>query len=225
MLSSGALKGLATGGNGPHRVRVVSHNTLIHRFVRSGVRPLVHTPVAPNHLTTLRLLTGLSAGAILAVGTPAALAWGAGLFVLSMLLDRADGELARLSGKRSAFGHKYDLVADGLCNALVFIGLGVGLSDGPLEWRAIPMGVLAGLSVAAILFLVLHIEALQGERAAELGGAAGFDPDDGILFVPILIWFGLERELLAVAAVAAPAFAMFFYWKLLRKSARTGAAS
>ena len=203
----------------------MSHNTLIHRFVRFGVRPLVHTTVAPNHLTTLRLLTGLSASAILAVGTPTALAWGAGVFVLSMLLDRADGELARQAGKRSAFGHKYDLVADGLCNSLVFVGLGVGLSGGSLEWRAIPMGVLAGLAVAAILFLVLHLEALQGERAAELGGAAGFDPDDGILVVPTLIWFELAEELLTAAAVGAPAFAVFFYWKLLRIRARTGAAS
>ena len=203
----------------------MSHNTWGHRFVRFGVRPLVHTTVAPNHLTTLRLLTGLSASAILAVGTPTALAWGAGVFVLSMLLDRADGELARLSGKRSAFGHKYDLVADGLCNALVFVGLGIGLSGGSLAWRAIPMGVLAGLAVAAILFLVLHLEALQGERAAELGGVAGFDPDDGILAVPILIWLELAEELLAVAAVGAPVFAMFFYWKLLRIRARTGAAN
>ncbi|MGH8715773.1 MAG: CDP-alcohol phosphatidyltransferase family protein, partial [Burkholderiales bacterium] len=149
----------------------MSHNTWIHRFVRVGVRPLVHTPVAPNHLTTLRLLTGLGASAMFAVGGPAALAWGAGVFVLSVLLDRADGELARQSGKRSAFGHKYDLVTDGLCNALVFIGLGIGLSGGsPLEWRAIPMGVLAGLAVAAILFLTLRLEALRGERAAELGG-------------------------------------------------------
>ena len=203
----------------------MSHNTLIHRFVRFGVRPLVHTTVAPNHLTTLRLLTGLGASAMLAVGSPAALAWGGGVFVLSMLLDRADGELARLSGKRSAFGHKYDLVADGLCNSLVFVGLGVGLSGGSLAWRAIPMGVLAGLAVAAILFLVLHLEALQGERAAELGGAAGFDPDDGILVVPTLIWFELAEELLTAAAVGAPAFAVFFYWKLLRIRARTGAAS
>lgn len=204
----------------------MSHNTWIHRFVRVGVRPLVHTPVAPNHLTTLRLLTGLGASALFAVGGPAALAWGAGVFVLSMLLDRADGELARQSGKRSAFGHKYDLVTDGLCNALVFIGLGIGLSGGSLlEWRAIPMGVLAGLAVAAILFLTLRLEALRGARAAELGGAVGFDPDDGILAVPILIWLGLAEELLAAAAVGAPAFAAFFYWKLLRSRARTGAAS
>jgi hypothetical protein len=87
------------------------------------------------------------------------------------------------------------------------------------------MGMLAGLAVAAILFLVLRLEALQGERAAELGGAAGFDPDDGIIAVPTLIWFNLAEELLSVAAVGAPVFAVFFYWKLLHNRARTGAAS
>jgi len=43
--------------------------------------------------------------------------------------------------------------------------------------------------------------------------------------VPILIWFGLAEELLVAAAVGAPAFAVFFYWKLLRTRSRTGAAS
>ena len=68
-------------------------------------------------------------------------------------------------------------------------------------------------------------KALRGERAAELGGAVGFDPDDGILAVPILIWLELAEELLVAAAVGAPAFAVFFYWKLLRSRARTGAVS
>lgn len=202
----------------------MSHNTWIHRVARFGVRPLVDTPVTPNHLTTLRLVTGLGASAMFAAGTPGALAWGAGVFVLSMFLDRADGALARLSGKKSAFGHKYDLVSDSLCNMLAFVGLGVGVCSGALGWWAIPMGVLAGMAIAAILLLTLRLEALEGERAAELRGAAGFDPDDGILAVPILIWVGLAEELLLAATVGAPAFTVF-YWKLLRERARPSATS
>ena len=39
----------------------MSHNTWIHRGVRILVRPLAKTPVTPNQITTLRLLTGIGA--------------------------------------------------------------------------------------------------------------------------------------------------------------------
>ena len=96
----------------------MSHNTWIHRIARVGVRPLVGTPVTPNHLTTLRLVTGLAAAGAFATGIPEWRAWGGVIFVVSMFLDRADGELARLGGKTSPWGHKFDLVSDAVCNAL-----------------------------------------------------------------------------------------------------------
>jgi archaetidylinositol phosphate synthase len=196
----------------------MSHNTWIHRLVRLGVRPLAVTPVAPNHLTTLRLLTGLGASALFAVGGAAALVWGTGLFVLSMLLDRADGELARLSGKKSAFGHEYDLVADGVCNSLAFVGLGFGLRTGTLGPWAVPMGVLAGLAIAVTFYLLWRWETVTGEDTAPLSGAAGFDPDDALLLVPLLLWLGFAEYLLVAAAIAAPAFAVGFYWIFLRNA-------
>ncbi|MCH8834893.1 MAG: CDP-alcohol phosphatidyltransferase family protein, partial [Proteobacteria bacterium] len=66
-----------------------------------AVRPLVGTAVTPNHLTTLRLATGLAAAGALAVGTSPWQHVGAAIFVVSLVLDRADGELARLAGKTS----------------------------------------------------------------------------------------------------------------------------
>jgi archaetidylinositol phosphate synthase len=191
----------------------ISHNTWIHRLARVGVRPLVNTAVTPNQLTTLRLLAGLAAAGTLAVGSPPLQHVGAGIFVLSMVLDRADGELARLSGKTSPWGHTYDLIADSLCDALVFVGLGIGLRGSDLGGWAIPMGLLAGVAVASIFYLVMRIERTKGARAAELQGAGGFDPDDGILAVPILIWLGLSVQLLWLAAVCAPVFALFFLWR------------
>ncbi|MCB2101079.1 MAG: CDP-alcohol phosphatidyltransferase family protein [Rhodobacterales bacterium] len=189
----------------------MSHNTWIHRAARAViVKPLVNTPVTPNHLTTLRLAAGLAATACLAVGQPVWSAWGAGIFVLSMLLDRADGDLARLTGKTSPWGHTYDLFADATCNALVFVGLGFGLRHGAYGLWAIPMGVLAGAAVGSILMMVIRIEAQEGARAAELGGAAGFDPDDAMLFIPIAIWLGWSEGLLTAAAIGAPAFALLF---------------
>lgn len=191
----------------------MSHNTLIHRVARVLIKPLLNSPVTPNHVTTVRLCVGLCAAAALAVGEPYWRNLGAGLFVISMVLDRADGDLARQTGKGTPFGHKYDLVADSLCNTLLFIGLGVGLRESAFGLWAIPMGGAAGLSVAAILWLVMRAEAREGARAAELGRGGAFDPDDAILAVPVAIWLGWSVPLLSVAAIGATSFAVFFFWR------------
>lgn len=138
------------------------------------------------------------------------------MFVLSVLLDRADGELARLSGRFSAFGHKLDLVSDTLVNAAIFIGAGIAARHGVLGDWAIPLGALAGLAVATVLVIVMRLEEIKGPRAAELRGNAGFDPDDAILFVPLLIALGGTEILVVAAAAGAPAFALYFLWHFRR---------
>ena len=198
----------------------MSHNTLLHRMVRLGVKPLVGTAVTPNHVTTLRLITGLGAFAAFAAGSDEWRAWGGAIFVLSLLLDRADGELARLGGVTSAWGHKYDLFADSLCNALAFVGLGIGLRDGAFGAWAAAMGLAAGAAIAAIMLLVVRMEALEGERAGELGSAAGLDPDDAMLLVPLFVWLGWADAMIAAAAAAAPLFAVFMYVRYRRRPRR-----
>jgi phosphatidylglycerophosphate synthase len=191
----------------------MSHDTWIHHVARVVVRPLAKTAVTPNQLTTVRLATGVAAAGMLAVGRDPWSDVAAGVFVLAMVLDRADGDLARLTGKTSPFGHAYDLISDTTCNALIFLALGVGLRDGAFGAWAIPMGIAAGLAVAAILWMVVRIEAVAGARAAELGAFAKFDPDDAMLVVPLAVWFGGATILLAAAFVGAPLFAAFFAWK------------
>lgn len=201
----------------------MSHNTWAHRIARTViVRPLARTSVRPNQVTTARLVVGLSAAACLAIGTPAWRLLGAALFVVSFVLDRADGDLARLTGQTSPGGHTYDLVSDSVCNALTFVGLGLGLTDSPLGLWAAPMGLAAGAAVAAILLLVMRMESLAGARSAELKGFAGFDPDDAVLFVPLAIALGAAEGLLIAAAVGAPAFALFFFLLFRRKLRAAG---
>lgn len=202
----------------------MSHNTWIHRLVRGGVRPLVNTPVTPNQITTLRVGVGVAAAVALAEGSDLWRHWGAGIFLASMVLDRADGELARASGKTSPWGHKYDLFSDALCNALAFICLGIGLRDSIFGVWAYPMGMAAGAAISAILLLVLKLEEQAGQRAAELSLARGFDPDDGMLAVPLLIWLGLSEGLLAAAAIGAPGFAIYMFIKF-RRGPRSGQSS
>ena len=82
------------------------------QLARWLIRPLVDSWVHPNLLTTVRLGVGVGGAALFATGS--AFNLGAVLIVLSNFLDHTDGELARLSGKTSRFGHVYDLFSDAL---------------------------------------------------------------------------------------------------------------
>ena len=70
---------------------------------------------------------------------------------------------------------------------------------------------MAGVSVAAILWLVMRIEELKGARAAELPSVAGFDADDAVLLIPVFIWFGQAEGLLVAAFYIAPLVAALFF--------------
>src|ERR1700751_2317465 len=98
-----------------------------HRLARIVVRPLVGTNVTPNHLTTLRLVTGVFACALLLPGDRSYEWWAGGLWLASAFLDRADGELARIGHMSTPGGHHYDYVADNLVNSGFFVALGIGL--------------------------------------------------------------------------------------------------
>lgn len=176
------------------------------------MRPLVGTKVAPNHLTWIRLLTGIGAASCVAVGGARWPDIGAGIFALSLFFDRADGDLARATGRSSPGGHLFDLRADAACNILFMVGLGIGLRGAePFGSWAVALGAAAGVAVAAIFAMVLRLESLQGTRAGEIGGFAGFDPDDAVLAIPLLIWLDQEVALMWAAGVGAPLFALGFF--------------
>lgn len=179
----------------------MSHNTFIHRIVRPVVRAAAPTGVTPNQVTTLRLITALASAWMFAKG---GVLWpniGAGVFVISMLLDRADGELARQTGQSSLWGYRYDLVCDFLAGASTFVGVGFG-QEAAMGPTAIALGAAAGAGIG-VLFWELNVFKLVSLRAYKLGPLEA-DPDDAMIFVPILIWCGLSRPMLEAAAVITP---------------------
>jgi phosphatidylglycerophosphate synthase len=197
---------------------VISHNTWVHRIVRHAVRPLVKTSVTPNHLTTLRLATGIGAACAFGVGTDDARLIGAAIMTLSLFLDRADGELARQSGKMSKAGHRYDLIADGLSNGVVFLGLGIGLMESVLGVWAVALGLVTGSAAIAGELLLMRMDTLGLQDTAQMGGWWGFDPDDGMFLVPLAIALGFAFQLLIVASVGAVIAAFVFLIMLWRRS-------
>lgn len=204
------------GGLVLFRLGGMSHNTWIHSAVRIGVRPLARTSVTPNQVTTARLVTGIAAAALIAVGVGPITDIGAGILLLSMLLDRADGELARQTGRFSANGHRYDLLSDAFCNSIAFVAIGIGLRDGSiLGYWAIPMGAVAGIFIALNLWMVVGMEESMGGRAGELKSLWGIDADDGMLLVPVFLWVGLDIAVMILAFVCAPSFYVWagYYFK------------
>jgi phosphatidylglycerophosphate synthase len=193
------------------------------RLARWMVRPLRDTRVSPNHVTTASLLVGLAGAALYAGGTPGAANAGAVLYCLSAFLDHADGELARLSGKTSDFGHVYDRLADLAVKISLFTGMGIGLRAGPLGSWAVLLGLVAGVSLVAIFLLRTELARLDGPAAFEQPAAAGFEIEDVLYAVAPITWVGWLQPFVVAAAVGAPLFALWTATRL-RAARRTAAA-
>lgn len=137
------------------------------RLARRLVAPLKDSWVSPNHLTTLRLMVGLGAASAFLPGSYAWSNLAALLLVLSNFLDHTDGELARISGKTSRFGHIYDLASDAAVTILLFIAVGIGAAGKPGAELGVPppvLGLIAGIAISLIFYLRMRIEDLLGNR-------------------------------------------------------------
>lgn len=165
------------------------------------VRPLVDTRVTPNQLTLVRFLVGAAGALMFAHGERPNVA--ALLVVLSNFLDHTDGELARMSGKSSRFGHYFDLASDALVTVGMFVGIGIGLV-GKLGDAAAWMGCGAGLAVAGIFQLRNVMENRHGKTATKQPRFAGFEAEDVLYLIPLVTLAGALDGFLRAAAVGAP---------------------
>jgi archaetidylinositol phosphate synthase len=182
------------------------------RLARLLMRPLVATRVTPNQVTTLSLAIGLLAAWLYAAGGAAAHLGGA-CFMLAFLLDHADGELARMTGRTSTFGHYYDLAAGGAVLIALFVGIGVGLQGAaPGPWP-LGLGIAAGLATAVIFALRLELERRAGKDATRQPNLLGCEIEDVMYLVGPVTWLGLLEPLLVLAGFGAPLFALFVLWQ------------
>jgi archaetidylinositol phosphate synthase len=196
---------------------VVIGTSWTHRLARIVVRPLVGSAVTPNHLTTLRLLTGLFACAALIPGERAWDWWAGWLWLLSAFLDRADGELARISDACTESGHRYDYIVDMIVNVGFFFAVGIGLRHSSLGGYAIALGAWTG---AALFIQNTWVEILEDHGRAETKtypGAFGFDLDDLLYLLTPIIWFGWLVPLLVIACCCTTLVMLFTGWRLLRR--------
>ncbi|MBV9911063.1 MAG: CDP-alcohol phosphatidyltransferase family protein [Sinobacteraceae bacterium] len=201
------------------------------RLARRLVMPLRNTQVTPNHLTTLRLLSGLAAALAFLPGTYRWNNAAALLLVLSNFLDHTDGELARLRGNGTKWGHYYDLGCDALITVLLFaaIGYGVGTQAEPLlPVSPLLLGWLAGIATALIFFLRMRIEERAGKQATRQQRAMGFESEDVLYLLPLVTLFNGTAMFLCAAAFGAPLFALWVildYRRIFRQPLGSGTTS
>lgn len=185
------------------------------RLAQTMMRPLAATAITPNQITTLGLAIGLLAAFLYAQGGWA-VHLGAACFVLSFWLDHADGEFARMTGRTSLFGHYYDLAAGGCVLVAVFVGIGIGTSDGALGAWSPGLGVGAGVATAAIFVLRLELERRAGKAAVRQPNLLGFELEDLMYLLGPITWLGLLQPFLLLAGIGAPLFALLVLWDCRR---------
>jgi phosphatidylglycerophosphate synthase len=149
----------------------------------------------PNAVTAGFILCGVAAGAVVAVGGLASAIAAAVLVQVYLLLDCADGELARWSGRTSATGVYLDGIGHYLGETALLAGLGIR-AQGHLTLTG--GYVTAGLAAALLAALVkAETDNVTVARAkAGLSGAHG----DGAL-APRAAGLALARRLAAALKV------------------------
>lgn len=100
---------------------------MIHRPPARRIAMLLsRTPVTPNTVTVLSLVPAFIAAVMFCSGTGIQTGLGILMFYTWAVLDHADGELARRTGKTSAFGIKLDDTCDDIASNTMLIGIYVG---------------------------------------------------------------------------------------------------
>jgi phosphatidylglycerophosphate synthase len=136
----------------------------VRRFSPYLTRLLLRTPITPDGVTWLMILSGVAAAAVLTVrGIGGAI--GAFLLIqLQILLDCSDGELARWLDRRSPVGVYLDRIGHWITEAALPIALGI---------RADRLDL--GLIVAVLVLLVKGETVLVTVARAESGRALAAD--------------------------------------------------
>ena len=200
----------------PRAVPSSHSNSYVRRFMRGVLRPLSATPLTPNLITWARIVSGLAACIACAIGQPLWNHAAALLWLASALLDRGDGEFARLTGRCTERGRLLDYHGDVIINALIFLAVGINLRHDAFGPWSIAMGVAAAVAIASAAILAEALELRIGEKTVP--PRRGFDSDD-ILFVLVpIFWFGHLLLLLVGALLGGIAAAAYIWHRLARLS-------
>lgn len=125
-------------------------------------RYLVRTPLSPNMVSILINLIGMLCGPLYALGHPV---WGAVILQTATVLDRCDGEVARIKLMETKRGQWVDTVSDQLTILSFIIGVTIGYYNITMSPFVLAFGVLnLGIFIFFLIwsFYFLHKYANSG---------------------------------------------------------------
>lgn len=179
------------------------------RFSRPVSRLAVRFGITPNTITIVSLLVGLMAAWLFWRATPLSAVAGLVLYALAVILDHADGEVARLTLTESATGEWLDIVADTMTHAAVVLALGA--TSAALTGRGATLGVLAagGMIASAAVAKAWPGVAMPdrvGTFLSQLGSRDGFYAMLLLFIVARATWPPALPWLMIVVAAGSHAF-------------------
>lgn len=138
------------------------------RCSRVLTRLLVRLPVTANQVSLTSLVLGLGGAWGFWWATPTSALVGLILYMLAVVVDHSDGEIARLTFQESAFGEWLDFSIDTLIHALLVLGMGITAHavGGP------PAVAAGGMAAFGVLMSAFFARLLSQEKngAKRLGG-------------------------------------------------------
>lgn len=146
--SSSSSVDAATGSPGrPGEIEGFTNTLLIHPLARKLVDILARTPITPNQVSVASVFFA-AAGAASFARLPWPISAFAGLILLMAwhVLDGADGDLARRTGRASPIGELVDGVCDHASQATVYVALGYMLTPTLGLWPAVGLALAAAAS-------------------------------------------------------------------------------
>ncbi|MBM4442226.1 MAG: CDP-alcohol phosphatidyltransferase family protein, partial [Candidatus Rokubacteria bacterium] len=185
-------------------------DTAFHRRVSRLVsRVAVARGLTPNTITLASLLLGLGAAWCFWHATTAGAVAGLVVYALAVVLDHADGEIARLTLTESAIGEWLDITADTLTHVAIVLALGAA-SDA-VAGRGAALGVVAAVGFVASAAVAkawpgLVMPDRVGTAISGLGNRDGFYAMLAAFIAARALWPDALPWLMVLVAAGAHAF-------------------
>lgn len=162
--SAASIPGFSGKPQRPRRARELQdplNHYLYHPLAWNLARALAHTPITPNMVSVCGALLVMLAGIAYAQPFPPLiypLSAGVGMLLHMSwhVVDGADGDLARITGRSSPFGEMIDGICDYASHVVLYCILAVVLTA---QIGALPAWVLVLIAGASHVFQANHVEA------------------------------------------------------------------
>lgn len=201
----------------------------LHRRLSKWVtRAAVALGIAPNWITVAGGMVGLGAAATVARGDLAALTGGCLLYLVAVVLDHSDGEVARLTLRESAMGEWLDIVLDTIVHASLVLALGLAaasVTGGGLGASVAAAAGVVGSAVVGKRWPPAPLAATDRGLLDALGSRDGFYAMLVLFLVLRLVAPALLPALMIVVAAGTHGYWVARVALLVRRGRRTGGAS